>query len=211
MLGWLKEKDERLDHCLVGEPTATARAGDTIKIGRRGSINSRVTVRGTQGHVAYPHQAINPHSGAGGAGHAAVGAGSRHRHEHFDPSTLAFTTVDVGNPATNVIPAEARAGFNIRFNDQHTPASLQKRIARCRRRDRRRNSAARSSRSTRSAALRSSPSRAPSPNCSPSAVAKSDGHEARIFHHRRHVGRALHQGSLPGRRARSFRRHNAQG
>ena len=165
MLGWLKEHGETLDHCLVGEPTATARAGDTIKIGRRGSMNARVTVRGTQGHVAYPHLAPIPMPAMAAL---VTRLSSRMLDDgtaHFDPSTLAFTTIDAGNAATNVIPAEARAGFNIRFNDQHTPDSLQARIereAQCRRRT---NSAARSTRTSGRAACRSSPSRARSPNC----------------------------------------------
>jgi succinyl-diaminopimelate desuccinylase len=129
MLDWLAERGERLDHCVVGEPTATARAGDTIKIGRRGSINTRVTVSGTQGHVGYPQRAVNPIPAMA----KLIEALSPPLDEgtaHFDPSTLAFTTVDVGNPAANVIPAEVRAQFNIRFNDLHSGDSLKAHIAR---------------------------------------------------------------------------------
>jgi succinyl-diaminopimelate desuccinylase len=126
MLGWLKEHGETIDHCIVGEPTATARAGDTLKIGRRGSITTEVTVRGAQGHVGYPHRARNPIPAMA----ALVTRLSSHTldkgTEHFEPSTLSFTTVDVGNPAANVIPAEARAVFNIRFNDTHSPDSLKR-------------------------------------------------------------------------------------
>jgi succinyl-diaminopimelate desuccinylase len=129
MLEWLKEKGERPDHCVVGEPTATARAGDTIKIGRRGSMNTTVTVTGTQGHVGYPHRANNPIPATAKLIEA-LSAPLDEGTEHFDPSTLAFTSVDVGNPATNVIPAEAHAQFNIRFNDLHTPESLRAHIAR---------------------------------------------------------------------------------
>lgn len=124
VLEWLKARNERLDHCIVGEPTASERAGDTIKIGRRGSMNTAVTVAGAQGHVGYPHRANNPIPAMAkliDALSAPLDDGT----EHFDPSTLAFTSVDVGNPATNVIPAEAHARFNIRFNDRHTPESLQ--------------------------------------------------------------------------------------
>jgi succinyl-diaminopimelate desuccinylase len=124
VLDWLKDKGERLDHCVVGEPSSLAAVGDTIKIGRRGSLNVRVTVKGTQGHVAYPAKANNPI-------HALAALATRlaeHKLDDgtadFEPSTLAFTSVDVGNPATNVIPAEARAQFNIRFNDRHTPETL---------------------------------------------------------------------------------------
>jgi succinyl-diaminopimelate desuccinylase len=124
VLGWLKEKGERLDHCLVGEPTATARAGDTIKIGRRGSLNVELAAVGIQGHVGYPARAKNPIPPLA----LLVTRLSARRLDdgsaHFDPSTLCFTTIDVGNPATNVIPGEARARLNIRFNDRHTPESL---------------------------------------------------------------------------------------
>jgi len=129
VLDWLKGKGERIDHCVVGEPTATARPGDTIKIGRRGSINFRATVRGTQGHVGYPHRANNPIPAMAKLIErlsVALDEGT----PHFDPSTLAFTSVDVGNPATNVIPAEARAQFNIRFNDLHTGESLKAHVSR---------------------------------------------------------------------------------
>jgi succinyl-diaminopimelate desuccinylase len=124
LLEWLKGRGETIDHCVVGEPTSVGHAGDTLKIGRRGSINFQVTVKGVQGHVGYPQKATNPIPALA----ELVGQLSSHKldkgNEHFDPSTIAFTTVDVGNAATNVIPGEARAGFNIRFNDKHTPDSL---------------------------------------------------------------------------------------
>jgi succinyl-diaminopimelate desuccinylase len=124
VLDWMKTNGEPLDHCVVGEPTSAARAGDVIKIGRRGSMNVRVTVKGVQGHVAYPKRALNPipilASFITRVSSWTLDNGS----EHFEPSTLALTTVDVDNPAVNVIPAEATAGFNIRFNDLHTPQSL---------------------------------------------------------------------------------------
>jgi len=129
VLGWLAERGERLDHCIVGEPTSDVRAGDTIKIGRRGSLNTRVTVRGTQGHVAYPKRATNPLPAMAALVSLLSSEVLDQGNEHFDPSTLAFTTIDTGNTATNVIPAEAKAGFNIRFTDQHTPDSLKARIA----------------------------------------------------------------------------------
>lgn len=113
VLEWLKERGETLDHCLVGEPTAAAKTGDMIKIGRRGSMNFRVTVKGTQGHAAYPKLSLNPIPIMA----ELIGCISAWRldegSEHFEPSTLAFTTVDVGNPTVNVTPAEVRAGFNI--------------------------------------------------------------------------------------------------
>ena len=123
-LDWLNQNGERLDHCLVGEPTSAARTGDMIKIGRRGSMNLRATVRGIQGHAAYPDLALNPIPIMADL-IARISAWELDKGSvHFDASTLAFTTVDVGNPTVNVIPAEARAGFNIRFNDLHTPDSL---------------------------------------------------------------------------------------
>jgi len=128
VLGWLAERGERLDHCVVGEPTSETRAGDTIKIGRRGSLNTRVVVRGTQGHVAYPKRAANPLPAMAALVSLLSSQVLDSGNEHFDPSTLAFTTIDTGNAATNVIPAEVKAGFNIRFTDQHTPDSLRARI-----------------------------------------------------------------------------------
>jgi succinyl-diaminopimelate desuccinylase len=124
VLKWLKEKGQTLDHCVVGEPTSSTRAGDTLKIGRRGSINFKVTVSGLQGHVGYPQKARNPLPVMA----QLVSQLSNHvldkGNAHFEPSSLSFTTMDVGNDAPNVIPREVRAGFNIRFNDKHTPDSL---------------------------------------------------------------------------------------
>jgi succinyl-diaminopimelate desuccinylase len=125
MLDWLKAQGETLDHCIVGEPTSTAKAGDTLKIGRRGSLTARLTVTGAQGHVGYPHKARNPIPAMA----ALIERLSSHvideGTEHFEKSTLSFTTVDVGNPASNVIPAEAHAQLNIRFNDAQSPEKLQ--------------------------------------------------------------------------------------
>ena len=128
VLDWLKDRGERLDHCIVGEPTSVAAVGDTIKIGRRGSMNLLVTVEGAQGHVAYPAKARNPIPALAALVTRLSNLTLDKGTEHFDPSTLAFTSIDVGNPATNVIPAEARAAFNIRFNDRHTPDSLMRLI-----------------------------------------------------------------------------------
>jgi succinyl-diaminopimelate desuccinylase len=128
MLGWLSENGERIDHCIVGEPTSTASSGDTIKIGRRGSINFRIAVRGVQGHVGYPHRALNPIPILAVLVNRLSGEPLDNGTPHFEPSTLAFTSVDVGNDATNVIPAEATARFNIRFNDLHTPDTLRYRV-----------------------------------------------------------------------------------
>ena len=124
MLGWLKTKGEKLDHCVVGEPTSSSRAGDTLKIGRRGSINFEIMVTGVQGHVGYPQKAKNPIPVLAQLVTQLADHSLDKGNAHFDPSSLAFTSIDVGNGATNVIPGEARALFNIRFNDKHTPESL---------------------------------------------------------------------------------------
>jgi succinyl-diaminopimelate desuccinylase len=128
MLDWLSGQGERLDHCLVGEPTSSARSGDTIKIGRRGSMQIRLAVRGVQGHTAYPQNALNPIPILAELVTRLAAVSLDTGTEHFEPSTLVFTTFDVGNPASNVSPAEARASCNIRFNDLHTAASLQRRV-----------------------------------------------------------------------------------
>ena len=124
LLAWLKARGEIIDHCVVGEPTSVAHTGDTVKIGRRGSVNFRVTVTGVQGHVGYPQKAKNPIPVLAELVSQLAAQKLDKGNDHFDPSTLAFTSIDVGNDATNVIPGEARASFNIRFNDKHTPESL---------------------------------------------------------------------------------------
>jgi succinyl-diaminopimelate desuccinylase len=124
VLQWLDERGERLDACLVGEPTSDERLGDTIKIGRRGSLNGRLTVRGIQGHTAYPQLADNPLHHLVHMLKAVLAEPLDHGSEHFPPSTLQLTTIDVGNPASNVIPGQVRAAFNVRFNDLHTSDSL---------------------------------------------------------------------------------------
>ncbi len=124
LLEYMERHDERMDVCLVGEPTCPQRMGDMIKIGRRGSMTTRFRVIGKQGHSAYPHRANNPLP----AMMRLMDRLARHEldrgTEHFDASTLAIVTVDTGNPATNVIPAECSATVNIRFNDSHSGASL---------------------------------------------------------------------------------------
>lgn len=124
LLEWLKARGEKIDHCVVGEPTSVGQAGDTLKIGRRGSINFKVTVTGVQGHVGYPQKARNPIPVLAELVTQLAAHKLDKGNDHFDPSTLAFTSMDVGNDTTNVIPGEARAAFNIRFNDKHTPDSL---------------------------------------------------------------------------------------
>ncbi len=125
MLRWLRERGETLDACLVGEPTSPKDLGETIKIGRRGSANGVLTVEGTQGHAAYPERADNPIPRLVRMLDAMASTPLDHGTEHFQPSTLALTSVDVGNTATNVIPARSEARFNIRYNDLHTLARLE--------------------------------------------------------------------------------------
>ena len=133
---WIAEQNQVPDHCLVGEPTSAEKLGDTIKIGRRGSLSFTVSISGTQGHSAYPEKADNPipklvrlldrlaatrlDGGNDRFDIARLDGGN----EHFGTSTLVITSVDVGNPASNVIPAHATARFNIRFNTEHTGEKL---------------------------------------------------------------------------------------
>lgn len=124
VLAWLNARGEKLDACLVGEPTSAKVLGDTIKIGRRGSLTAKLKVFGTQGHSAYPHLADNPIPRLMKMLAAITDPPLDSGSAHFQPSTVAITTVDVGNTATNLIPAEATAGFNIRFNDLHSSGSL---------------------------------------------------------------------------------------
>ncbi|MEP3676227.1 succinyl-diaminopimelate desuccinylase [Sulfitobacter sp.] len=124
LLEYMEQNNERMDVCLVGEPTCPNTMGEMIKIGRRGSMTVKFRVIGKQGHSAYPHRANNPLPAMmrlmDRLASRELDAGTK----HFDPSTLAVVTVDTGNPATNVIPAECSAAVNIRFNDEHSGASL---------------------------------------------------------------------------------------
>ena len=124
----MKERGLIPDMCLVGEPTSQRRLGDTIKIGRRGSVVVEIEVAGTQGHVAYPHLADNPCPALvrilARIDAIELDTGT----DWFEPSNIEVLTIDVGNPATNVIPAHARARLSIRFNDRHIGAELVDRI-----------------------------------------------------------------------------------
>jgi len=129
LLKWAAERGETFDHCILGEPSNVETIGDTIKAGRRGSLNGTLIVSGRQGHVAYPDRADNPIRGLVtliAALQAPLDEGSA----HFDPSHLEFTSVDVGNPTVNLIPGEARARFNIRYNDCHSQSALKTLIER---------------------------------------------------------------------------------
>ena len=125
MLAWLAERGETLDACLVGEPTSNDALGDMIKIGRRGSLNGRLTVTGTQGHAAYPQLADNPLHHLVRMLDAVTAEPLDAGNAHFQPSSLQITTIDVGNEVSNVIPAEARAALNVRFNDAHDSAAIE--------------------------------------------------------------------------------------
>src|SRR5579871_2181155 len=124
LLQWAAARGETFDHCILGEPTNPNALGDMVKIGRRGSLNGTLIVTGTQGHVAYPALADNPVRRIVAIMAAVMAEPLDAGSAHFDPSNLEFTSVDVGNKTVNVIPSEARARFNIRFNDLHTQASL---------------------------------------------------------------------------------------
>ncbi|MDB4558643.1 succinyl-diaminopimelate desuccinylase [Amylibacter sp.] len=130
LLDWMDANSERIDHCLVGEPTCPNTMGEMMKIGRRGSMTAYFTATGVQGHSAYPHRAKNPLPAmaqlmATLAAHA-LDDGT----QHFDPSTLAVTTIDTGNTANNVIPAQCRSTVNIRFNDTWSSEALIKWLTR---------------------------------------------------------------------------------
>ena len=124
LLRWAAARGEKFDHCILGEPTNPKELGDMVKIGRRGSLNGTLIVTGTAGHVAYPALADNPVRRIVAIMAAVMAEPLDAGSAHFDPSNLEFTSVDVGNKTVNVIPAEARARFNIRFNDCHTQGSL---------------------------------------------------------------------------------------
>src|ERR1700710_2227953 len=124
LLKWVAERGEKFDHCVLGEPSNVEVLGDCIKIGRRGSLSGTLYVDGVQGHVAYPHRAANPVPDISRLIFDISDEPLDHGSAHFQPSNLEFTSVDVGNTAGNVIPAQARAKFNIRFNDHHNQESL---------------------------------------------------------------------------------------
>ena len=124
LMRWAEAAGHRFDGCIVGEPTSVKELGDTAKIGRRGSLTVTLEARGKQGHVGYPHLADNAAHRLVAVLHrlttTPIDAGT----DHFEPSSLQVTTIDIGNPATNVVPAKARAVLNIRYNDSQSPASL---------------------------------------------------------------------------------------
>ncbi|MCH7936566.1 MAG: succinyl-diaminopimelate desuccinylase [Proteobacteria bacterium] len=131
VLEWLTEKGEILDACLVGEPTNPESLSDMIKIGRRGSMTAFLTVHGASGHAAYPHLADNPVERLVKMLSAVLDKPLDDGTEHFQPSNAVVTTIDVGNPVANVIPARAEARINVRFNDLHTAAGIETLLRQC--------------------------------------------------------------------------------
>jgi succinyl-diaminopimelate desuccinylase len=123
LLAWAADHGETFDHCILGEPTNPRALGDAVKIGRRGSLNGRLVVIGKQGHVAYPQLAENPIRGLAKLMDALM-APLDDASDHFESSNLEFTNVDIGNRVFNIIPAQARGRFNVRYNDRHTAASM---------------------------------------------------------------------------------------
>jgi succinyl-diaminopimelate desuccinylase len=123
LLAWAAEHGEKFDHCILGEPTNPGALGDAVKIGRRGSLNGRLLITGKQGHVAYPQLAENPIRGLAKLMDALM-APLDDASDHFESSNLEFTNVDIGNRVFNIIPAQARGRFNVRYNDRHTAASM---------------------------------------------------------------------------------------
>ena len=209
LLQWAAERGETFDHCILGEPSNVEVLGDTIKAGRRGSLNGTLIVTGRQGHVAYPDRADNPIRGLVtliAALQAPLDEGS----EHFAPSNLEFTSVDVGNPTVNLIPGEARARFNIRYNDRHSQAALKALI------ERRAQTAAagRVHYCLRMAAVER---RCVCHQARPVHRSRRRGDrrshrpQAETLDQRRHIRRALHQGLLPGARIRPGRPDHAPG
>ena len=130
LLKWAVERGEKFDHCVLGEPTNPAVLGEAIKIGRRGSLNGTLVVTGKQGHVAFPQLADNPIRGLVALMSALMAEPLDHGSAHFEASNLEFTSIDIGNRTVNLIPGEARARINIRYNDLHTLESLKALIER---------------------------------------------------------------------------------
>jgi succinyl-diaminopimelate desuccinylase len=130
LVDWALAKGETFDHCILGESTSVERVADTMKHGRRGSLNGRIAIRGRQGHAAYPHIADNPIRALAPILTALISAPLDSGNADFEPTNLEVVSVDVGNPAYNVIPAEVRLKFNVRFNDLWTLESLSAEIKR---------------------------------------------------------------------------------
>ena len=204
VLDWMEAEGQVPDFCLVGEPTNPVRIGEVVKIGRRGSLNAAITVHGTQGHAAYPQRADNPVHRLVRALAALTAAPLDAGSEWFEPSTLQVTSIDVGNPATNVIPAQASARLNMRFNDRHTGAGLEAWLRAVLAQHAERFDLRRAGQ------RRELPDR---PRRAGGGAAPGDpvGHRDRTAagHRRRHVGCPVHRPVLPRRGVRPGGRHDA--
>ena len=217
LLQWAADEGERWDACILGEPTNPDTLGDMVKIGRRGSLSGTLTVIGTQGHVAYPHLAENPLRGMAQLAEALLDPPLDAGTENFQPSNLEITTIDTGNPATNVIPAKVSAGFNIRFNDTWTvetlEAEIEDRLARAAASDRLRPG--------KDSQIRAGLEEATEPGVPDSRrstgwrrdIGDRNRHRprARDLDLRRHIRCPFHQGLLPGDRVRPCRQNDAHG
>ena len=206
LIDWALAKGEAFNHCILGESTSVAAVGDTIKHGRRGSLNGRITIQGRQGHAAYPQIADNPIRALAPVLTALFSPPLDKGNADFEPTNLEVVSVDVGNPAFNVIPGEVRLTFNIRFNDLWTPESLAAEI-------KRRVSAA-DERRARDADLRADQrgrvldqARSVHRSCRRCGQGR-DRADAVAFDRRGHVRRALHQERLSGGRTRPRQRHH---
>ena len=210
LLQWCADRGETFDHCLLGEPSNVTELGDTIKIGRRGSLNGHLIVTGKQGHVAYPERAINPVRGIVRLIEAIQSQPLDNGNENFPPSNLEFVSVDVGNKTVNLIPGEARAMFNIRFNDFHTLDSLKALLQ---------HRAEKAAGGKIKFEFKFQPSNAgvfvtkpgPFTDMVSNAVAKRQRPQAGAVDHRRHLGCALHHASLSGGGIRPGRPDHASG
>ena len=197
ILDWMIKSGEAMTDCLVGEPTCPTTMGETMKVGRRGSMTAHFEATGVQGHSAYPHRAKNPVPAIARLADRLARFDLDQGTEHFDASTLAVTTIDTGNPANNVIPAACRMAVNIRFNDAHTAASLTAWLKaeaadRCVR-NRCRDHHADPGFGRKLSDPAGGPERAGG-----AGGGRHDRAQPGTFDIRRHVGRSVHQKSLPG-------------
>ncbi|MGY4301203.1 succinyl-diaminopimelate desuccinylase [Bradyrhizobium sp. i1.4.4] len=208
LLKWAAERGEKFDHCVLGEPSNVETLGDTIKVGRRGSQSGTLFVDGVQGHVAYPHRAANPVPDISRLIVAISDEPLDHGSAQFQASNLEFTSVDVGNKANNVIPGEARAKFNIRYNDNHTQASLRELVeTRLTKACGNRIKARIVWESLELECVRDQ-ARPVHRSCGV-GDRRGDGAQAGTIDLRRHLGRALHLELLPGDRVRPGRPDHA--
>ena len=210
LLQWCADKGETFDHCVLGEPSNVEDLGDTIKIGRRGSLNGHLIVTGKQGHVAYPERADNPIRGMVKLIEALQSEPLDNGNDNFQPSHMEFVSVDVGNKTVNLIPGEARALFNIRFNDIHTAESLQALLQqRAEKAVGRQDQVQLQVPAVERRLVRRQAG--PVHRHGVERHRRGDRPHAEAVDHRRHLGRALHHPSLPGGGVRPGRPDHASG